>query len=113
MIFSILGIPGYARIVRGASLALSEREFVDAAVGDGGDTLARIVWRELMPNVALPVLSFAFIGFALVILAEGGLAFHRPVSSIGITWGKEINEGRRQHSRPSSPRPDPVHGHVR
>lgn len=93
VIFSILGIPGYARIVRGASLALSEREFVDAASSMGA-TRTRIVRRELLPNVALPVLSFAFIGFALVIIAEGGLAF-LGLSLDGISWGQEINEGRR------------------
>lgn len=94
VVFSILGIPGYARIVRGASLALSEREFVDAASSMGA-TRGRIIRRELLPNVALPVLSFAFIGFALVIIAEGGLAF-LGLSLDGITWGEEINEGRRQ-----------------
>ncbi|MDG2027606.1 MAG: dipeptide/oligopeptide/nickel ABC transporter permease/ATP-binding protein [Acidimicrobiales bacterium] len=92
IVFSILGIPGYARIVRGATFALAEREFVDASESMGA-TRARIVRRELLPNVALPVLSFAFIGFALVIIAEGGLAFLN-LSLDGITWGKEISEGR-------------------
>ncbi len=92
VIFSILGVPGYARIVRGASLSLSEREFVDAAAAMGA-TRWRIVRRELLPNVALPVLSFAFIGFALVILAEGGLAFI-GLSLDETTWGKLIADGR-------------------
>jgi peptide/nickel transport system permease protein len=92
VLFSVLGIPGYARIVRGASLSLSEREFVDAAAAMGA-TNWRIVRRELLPNVFLPVLSFAFIGFAVVILAEGGLAFI-GLSLDQITWGKLINDGR-------------------
>ncbi|MEM7140930.1 MAG: dipeptide/oligopeptide/nickel ABC transporter permease/ATP-binding protein [Actinomycetota bacterium] len=94
VVFSILGVPGYARIVRGASFALSEREFVDAAASMGA-TRWRVVRRELLPNVALPVLSFAFIGFALVIITEGGLAFI-GLSLDQITWGKEIAEGRRE-----------------
>ena len=31
--------------------------------------------REILPNVVLPVLSFAIIGVAIAIVAEGGLAF--------------------------------------
>ncbi|MFT6393281.1 MAG: peptide/nickel transport system permease protein, partial [Ilumatobacter sp.] len=91
ILFSLTSIPGYARIVRGASFALSEREFVDAAAAMGA-TKRRILLRELAPNIAIPVLSFAFIGFALVIVAEGGLAFI-GLSLDEITWGKLIAEG--------------------
>ena len=91
ILFIATSIPGYARIVRGAALALSEREFVDAAVAMGA-TKRRVLLRELAPNIALPVLSFAFIGFALVIVAEGGLAFI-GLSLDQTTWGKLIAEG--------------------
>lgn len=91
VLFSLTSIPGYARIVRGASFALSERDFVDAAEAMGA-TKRRIILRELAPNIALPVLSFAFIGFALVIVAEGGLAFI-GLSLDQITWGKLIADG--------------------
>jgi len=91
ILFSVTGIPPYARIVRGATLSLAEREFVDAAAALGANR-RRIVLRELAPNIALPVLSFAFIGFAIVIVAEGGLAFI-GLSLDEITWGKLISEG--------------------
>ena len=90
VLFIASSIPSYARIVRGAALALSEREFVDAAVAMGA-TKRRVLLRELAPNIALPVLSFAFIGFALVIVAEGGLAFI-GLSLDQTTWGKLIAE---------------------
>ena len=90
-LFSLTSIPGYARIVRGASFALSERDFVDAAEAMGA-TKRRILLRELAPNIALPVASFAFIGFALVVVAEGGLAFI-GLSLDEITWGKLIADG--------------------
>lgn len=93
-IFSILSVPSYARIVRGSALELAEREFVDAARSMGA-TPYRIIVRELLPNVAIPVVSFAFIGFALVILAEGGLAFI-GLSLDQTTWGKLIAEGSRE-----------------
>ncbi len=91
VLFSLTSIPSYGRIVRGASFALSEREFVDAAAAMGA-TKRRILWHELAPNILLPVLSFAFIGFALVIVAEGGLAFI-GLSLDEITWGKLIADG--------------------
>ncbi len=91
VLFSITSIPAYARIVRGASFALSEREFVDAAAAMGA-TKRRVLWKELAPNVAIPALSFAFIGFALVIVGEGALAFI-GLSLDEVTWGKLIAEG--------------------
>lgn len=91
ILFTATAIPTYARIVRGASLALAEREFVDAAVAMGA-TKRRVLWRELAPNIALPVLSFALIGFAIVIVAEGALAFI-GLSLEQTTWGKLIAEG--------------------
>ena len=91
ILFALTGIPSYARIVRGAAFALAERDFVDAAEAMGA-TKRRILLRELAPNIAVPVLSFAFIGFAIVIVAEGGLAFI-GLSLDEITWGKLIAEG--------------------
>jgi len=101
VLFVLTGIPSYARIVRGASLSLAEREFVDAAAAMGASK-SRILLRELAPNLLLPVLSFAFIGFAIVIVAEGALAFI-GLSIDQITWGQLIAEGAGDIS---------AHGHV-
>ncbi|MEM9039543.1 MAG: dipeptide/oligopeptide/nickel ABC transporter permease/ATP-binding protein [Actinomycetota bacterium] len=101
VLFTVTSIPAYARIVRGASFALSEREFVDAAESMGA-TNRRVLWNELAPNIAMPVASFAFIGFALVIVAEGGLAFV-GLSLDELTWGQLISEGAGDIDR---------HGHV-
>lgn len=101
ILFSLTSVPAYARIVRGATFSLAEREFVDAAAGMGA-TKRRILAKELAPNILLPVLSFAFIGFALVIVAEGGLAFI-GLSLDEITWGQLIADGAGEISR---------HGHV-
>ncbi len=91
ILFTLSGIPSYARIVRGASLSLAEREFVDAAVAMGASR-TRVLFKELIPNLVLPVLSFAFLGFALVILTEGALAFI-GLSMDRLTWGQLIAEG--------------------
>ncbi|TFH15193.1 MAG: dipeptide/oligopeptide/nickel ABC transporter permease/ATP-binding protein, partial [Acidimicrobiales bacterium] len=91
-IFTVLGIAPYTRIVRGATLGLAEREFVKAARAMGASRF-RIITREILPNVVLSVLSFAFIGFALVIAAEGCLAFI-GLSLDRTTWGQLIDDGR-------------------
>ncbi len=92
VIFAILGVPGYARIVRGATLAVAERDFVEAARSMGASRV-RIVVREIVPNVTMAVLSFAFIGFAVVIAAEGALAF-LGLSLDETTWGSLIADGQ-------------------
>jgi peptide/nickel transport system permease protein len=90
----IVGIPPLARLVRANTLVYSQREFVLAARTLGAKNY-RIMWREIVPNVARAAFSFAIIGIAVAIVAEGGLAF------LGIsipppdpTWGTMINEGR-------------------
>lgn len=91
----IVAIPPIARLVRAATLVHSEREYVTAsrALGAGN---ARIIWKEVLPNVLLPVLSFSIIGVAVAIVAEGGLAFlGLSVEPPTPTWGGMINDGRQ------------------
>ncbi len=90
-IFTAASIAPYARLVRGATLTLAERDFVVAARAMGA-TRRRILWRELAPNLALPLFSFACLGFAVVILTEGGLSF-LGLSVHELTWGQLIAEG--------------------
>jgi len=60
-----------------------------------GASNRRIIAREIFPNVVLPLLSFAIIGVAVAIVAEGGLAFlGLSVAPPTPTWGGMINEGR-------------------
>ena len=90
-----MSIPPIARLVRASTLVFAEREFVLAARALGAGT-PRIIVREILPNVILPVLSFAIIGVAVAIVAEGGLAFlGLSVPPPTATWGGMINEGRK------------------
>ncbi|MFC4115006.1 dipeptide/oligopeptide/nickel ABC transporter permease/ATP-binding protein [Nonomuraea zeae] len=94
IVLGVLGIPSWVRLIRGATLTYAEREFVLAArvlgTRDG-----RILWREIVPNVAVPAASYAFIGMAVVVVAEGSLAFlGLSVQAPTPTWGGLINEGR-------------------
>ncbi len=93
-ILGVLGIPAFMRVARAATLTLARREFVIAAQALGA-THARILLRELLPNVLLPLLAFFLLGVAVTIVVEGALSFlglgvPPPISS----WGSMIGEGR-------------------
>jgi peptide/nickel transport system permease protein len=94
LILGVLGIPAFTRVARAATLALSRREFVIAAQALGA-THARILLRELLPNVLLPLSGFFLVGVAITIVAEGALSF----LGLGVpppepSWGSMIGEGR-------------------
>jgi peptide/nickel transport system permease protein len=93
-ILGVLGIPAFMRVARAATLSLARREFVVAAQALGASH-ARILLRELLPNVLLPLLAFFLLGVAVTIVVEGSLSFlglgvPPPISS----WGSMIGEGR-------------------
>jgi len=91
---SILSVAPLARITRGITLAFSEREFVTAARTLGASN-GRILRREILPNVIPPMAVFSLTVIAVVIVAEGALAFlGLSVGAPNQTWGKLINEGR-------------------
>jgi len=90
----IVSIAPIARLVRASTLVVGQREFVLASRTLGASN-RRIIAREIFPNGVLPVLSFAIIGVAVAITAEGGLAFlGLSVAPPTATWGGMINEGR-------------------
>ena len=86
--------PWYTRLVRGVTLSLKERAFVEAAQATGvRDSV--IILRHILPNTISPILVQATVDLGTVILAMGGLAF------LGLgtqpphpDWGLMISEGR-------------------
>jgi peptide/nickel transport system permease protein len=83
----VVSIPVLARITRANTLTWSEREFVMAARAQGAKN-ARIMFREVLPNVLPAMFSIALLGVAVVIVAEGGLSLlgigvHEPAVSLG------------------------------
>ena len=94
LILGALSVPAFMRVARASTLTLARREFVIAAQALGA-THARILLRELLPNVMLPLLAFFLLGVAVIIVVEGSLSFlglgvPPPISS----WGSMIGEGR-------------------
>lgn len=91
---SILSVAPLARITRGITLTFAEREFVTAARTLGAKN-SRILRKEILPNVIPPMAVFSLTVIAVVIVAEGALAFlGLSVGAPSPTWGKLINEGR-------------------
>lgn len=89
-----LSIPTFFRISRANTIVFAEREFVRAAETMGAGR-ARILMRELLPNVALPLMSYGVIVMAGLIVAEGSLSF----LGLGVppptpSWGGMIQQGR-------------------
>jgi peptide/nickel transport system permease protein len=90
----LVAIAPVSRLVRASTLVFSQREFVTASRAIGASN-TRILAKEVLPNVMLPVLSFSIIGVAVAIVAEGGLAFlGLSVPPPTPTWGGMINDGR-------------------
>jgi peptide/nickel transport system permease protein len=99
VVLTILSVPALARITRANTLVHSRREFVTAARSLGARN-GRILVREILPNVLPSMLSFAFLALAILVIAEGALAFlGLSVEAPSVTWGKLIELGRRHLDR--------------
>ena len=94
LILGVLGIPAFMRVSRAATLSLARREFVIAAEALGASH-ARILLRELLPNVLVPLIAFFLLGVAVTIVVEGALSFlGLGVPPPTASWGSMIGEGR-------------------
>jgi peptide/nickel transport system permease protein len=89
----ILSIPPLTRLVRANTIAYAQRDFVVAARSLGAKG-SRILFREILPNIFPTLVSFALTGLALLIVAEGGLAFlGLSVEAPTPSWGAMISAG--------------------
>jgi peptide/nickel transport system permease protein len=91
-IIALFGWPYVARIVRGQTLSLREREFVEAARATGFGNL-HIMFREILPNMVASILVVATLLIPQNILFEAALSF----LSVGIpadtpSWGRMISD---------------------
>lgn len=85
-----------ARIVRGQTLSVRRKEFIEAAHASGVGTAA-IIRRHIVPNVVGPVIVYVTLLIPAVILAESflsflGLGVQEPFTS----WGVLISEGANE-----------------
>lgn len=95
VIFAIafFSVPANARIIRSATLKIRDSNFV-AAARFSGRSERSIMLRHIVPNVLPPLMTFALLGVAIVILVESSLSF----LGAGIplpqpSWGNMISTG--------------------
>jgi len=84
--------PYIGRIVRGQTLSLREREFVDAARSLGA-RWPYVIFREVLPNLVAPILVYATLLIPTNILFEAALSF----LGVGVrpptpTWGGMLSD---------------------
>ncbi len=99
ILFLAIGAVGWltmARIVRGQTLSLKRREFIEAALASGVSTPV-ILLRHIVPNVIGPVIIYATLTIPQMILFESflsflGLGVQEPLASLGNL----INEGTQE-----------------
>jgi len=88
-VLGFLAIAPVGRLARATTIQFAEREFVVAARTLGAKH-GRIMVRELLPNVVIPMGALALLGMAVAIVAEGALAFLGLSVQEEETWGKLI-----------------------
>lgn len=87
-----------ARIVRGQTLSIKEKEFIEAARASGAKPFA-IIMRHIVPNLSGPVVIYATLTIPEIIIAESflsylGLGVQEPQTSLGtlISAGAPVAE---------------------
>lgn len=98
-LFVAIGAVGWlttARIVRGQTLSLRRREFVEAAVASGAAPL-RIIVKHIVPNLLGPVIVYATLTVPQIILFESflsflGLGIQEPHASLGTLIAEGVGE---------------------
>jgi peptide/nickel transport system permease protein len=95
---AIVTTPLLGRITRASTLSWSEREFVKASAVLGARP-ARIMFREVLPNVLPAMMSITLLGIGVAIVAEGSVS----LLGLGVTdvpsWGNMIASGRPDLAR--------------
>jgi peptide/nickel transport system permease protein len=94
LIMSLTSWMDVARLVRAEVMSLKERDFIKAA-HVLGLRRRRIIFRHLLPNALAPVMAFAALRLADVILIESSLSFlGLGVQPPAVSWGSIIRDGR-------------------
>jgi peptide/nickel transport system permease protein len=93
-VISYVLIPYIGRPLRGQVLSLREKEFVEAAISQGASPL-RVMFSELLPNIASSVLVFFTLIIANNIVLEAALSFlGAGVQPPTASWGTLISDGQ-------------------
>jgi oligopeptide transport system permease protein len=99
LLFLAIGAIGWltmARIVRGQTLSIRQREFIEAAIASGAGP-GRIILRHVVPNLLGPVIVYATLTIPQIILFESflsflGLGVQEPHASLGTLIAEGAGE---------------------
>jgi peptide/nickel transport system permease protein len=92
IVFAVFGWTYLARLIRGQVLSIREREFVEAAISIGASS-KRILIKEVLPNLWVPILVYASLLFPAYIGLEAALSFLGVgVSEPTPTWGRMLSD---------------------
>jgi peptide/nickel transport system permease protein len=95
MIVGLFSWPYISRIIRGQVLSLREKEFVEASRSLGSSN-TRIMAREILPNVAAPLIVYTTLIIPANILFEAALSFLGVgVPATTASWGAMLSESGR------------------
>ncbi len=92
LVIALAQWPYMARIIRGQTLSLREKEFIEAARSIGASD-RRIIFREILPNLIAPIIVYSTVLIPTNILFEAALSF----LGVGVqeptpSWGAMISE---------------------
>ncbi|HIU64500.1 MAG TPA: ABC transporter permease [Candidatus Avacidaminococcus intestinavium] len=88
--------PKYARLARSLVLKIREKDFVAAAVVNGG-TPRHILWQHILPNILPLIIVTSVTDIGSLMLELAGLSFLGfGIQPPAPEWGAMINEGRQQ-----------------
>ncbi|CAB4592896.1 unannotated protein [freshwater metagenome] len=94
LVLATFGWVYVARVVRGQTLSMREREFVEAARASGATT-RRIIFGELLPNLWAPVIVIVSLSLPGYVATEStlsflGLGLMQPAASWGVMLGDSV-----------------------
>lgn len=94
LVIAVLSWPQLARVVRATVASLNQSQFVDAARVAGMGAGA-IIGREILPNVAAPIVVIGSLDIAAAILIEASLSFFGLGDPNQVSWGAMLNDAQQ------------------
>ncbi|MDH4376889.1 MAG: ABC transporter permease [Ramlibacter sp.] len=94
VVIGLLAWPQMARVVRATVASLQQAPFVDAARVAGMPDRT-IIAKEILPNVAAPIIVLGSLDIASAILIEASLSFFGLGDPNAISWGGMLNDAQQ------------------
>ncbi len=90
----ISGIPRFARLVRGSTLSVREKEYIEAQHGLGARDI-RILTKHILPNIIGPIVVLATLRVGTSIMQAAGVSFLGLGAQPPLPdWGGMVSQGR-------------------